>query len=84
MQVGGFYFFLGITMFFVGLILVILALFFTGQQRPLTDENGKSETRGVILIGPIPIVWGFGSRGRQIATALCLIVILSWVILILF
>jgi uncharacterized protein (TIGR00304 family) len=31
------------------------------------DESPKVESKGVILIGPIPIVWGYGARGWLIA-----------------
>jgi uncharacterized protein (TIGR00304 family) len=83
MQIGSSAFAIGLIVFLIGFFLVIFALFLRAQQPDTGFEKGRTRSKGVILLGPIPIVWGFGSRGRQIAAALCLIVILTWVVLFL-
>ncbi|UCE11156.1 MAG: DUF131 domain-containing protein [Candidatus Thorarchaeota archaeon] len=84
MQLSSSTFVLGLILFFIGFVLVLIALLLRAQQPVRDPRNGQTRSKGIILLGPIPIVWGFGTRGRQIATALCLIVIVMWVILFLF
>ncbi|MFW9957343.1 MAG: DUF131 domain-containing protein [Candidatus Odinarchaeota archaeon] len=43
----------------------------------------RSESKGVILIGPIPIVWGYGKKGWIIAGAVGLILLLTWFLIFL-
>ena len=43
------------------------------------DEKTQFESKGIVLIGPIPIVWGYGARGWIIAgiIAVALFIILT-------
>jgi uncharacterized protein (TIGR00304 family) len=64
----------GITLILIGFILVfigILASSFGGE--------GEVEGGGVIMIGPIPIVFGTG-RGATIAMLLAVILMVLWII----
>ncbi|MFX1331030.1 MAG: DUF131 domain-containing protein [Promethearchaeota archaeon] len=60
-------------------ILLVLAGCLT-KQRESPSEDVRRESKGVILIGPIPIVWGFGKRGWLVAGAIGVILILVWII----
>lgn len=49
-----------------------------------TDIGGakqRSESKGVILLGPIPIVWGYGKRGWIVAAVVAItlfLILLLW------
>lgn len=59
----------------IGLMLMIFGIFaiiagilshiMSSMEHP--ESEHKVESRGVILLGPIPIVWGYGKRGWIIA-----------------
>ncbi|TFG34257.1 DUF131 domain-containing protein [Candidatus Thorarchaeota archaeon] len=55
----------------ISIIFGILILCMAFMKMTNTSETGgyetKTESKGVILIGPIPIVWGYGKRGWLIA-----------------
>ncbi len=71
---------IGILILVAGLLLIVLGLFLRTREAEGSNKQ-KTKSRGIILIGPIPIVWGFGSKGRVIAIlaiALCLVV---WLLL---
>jgi uncharacterized protein (TIGR00304 family) len=72
---------LGWTLLIVGIVIVVLALFSTLAS----DEQGdrqRTKSRGFILIGPIPIVWGFGTRGWLVAGAIVATLVIIWLITI--
>ena len=70
---------LGIILIIVGFILIIIgAIYFfvsTNHKAPV-----QKESKGVILIGPIPIIWGFGEKGKIIGIILFVLVIAIWVL----
>jgi len=60
-------FFLGVALVFVGFVTLPWALgysFEAGEEAPTTEHGGAppTEVAGLILIGPIPIFFGRGSR----------------------
>jgi len=76
--------FIGFILIFVGAMLLVI-----GMTRRMAQSSGDGEqdrehkSRGVVLIGPIPIVWGFGNRGRLIMAVLFVLVMVVWLILFL-
>jgi len=71
---------LGWFLLFIGIILVCLYVF-SGMQESLPDEaETKTQSKGVILFGPIPIVWGYGKKGWMIAALLAVVFLLIWVV----
>ncbi|MFX1485378.1 MAG: DUF131 domain-containing protein [Promethearchaeota archaeon] len=64
--------FSGIILIFVGLILT----FRGGGEGPTTS---KTESKGIILIGPIPIVWGFGKK-TWLISAIGVVLILLFIV----
>jgi uncharacterized protein (TIGR00304 family) len=74
---------LGIILIMVGIILI-----FIGTAYLFTSANHKQavrkESKGVILIGPIPIIWGFGKKGKIIGIILFTLVIIAWILLFFF
>lgn len=79
MDLGGVYTF-GIVLVVVGIALIVLAIVLASKK----GSFGKSRTHaaGVIMIGPIPII--FGSDKRAVKLALILALVLSIVILVIY
>ena len=74
---------LGIILIIVGMMLIVIGMVFMLNSTS-RDQTLREESKGIILIGPIPFVWGFGKRGKLVAVILFLIIIFLWTILYLF
>ncbi|MFW9961036.1 MAG: DUF131 domain-containing protein [Candidatus Thorarchaeota archaeon] len=72
--------FIGWMLLIGGFALVVVALASAFLKRN-SEWEGSTESKGVILIGPIPIVWGYGKKGWIIAGAVGLILLLIWFML---
>jgi uncharacterized protein (TIGR00304 family) len=72
---------LGIALVFVGIILIVAALIRSSTSKAENDES-KVRGAGVILIGPIPII--FGTDKKAVKTILALALTLSIVILLIY
>jgi uncharacterized membrane protein len=71
---------LGLIVLIGGILLIALGFYLkmrSGEQ----SVGGQSESKGVILIGPIPIIWGFGPKGKIVALVAVTGLILVWVLL---
>ena len=66
----------GIAILVVGLLLIMIGMFLSSNR--MDSEDVHSKTRGVILIGPIPIVFG---SSRNIQILLCVFGIIATLIL---
>ena len=69
---------LGWMLLIIGIILVIVAVvsaFYEGE-----GSETRTQSKGVILLGPIPIVWGYGKKGWMIAGAVGVILCFLWII----
>ncbi|MFW9803514.1 MAG: DUF131 domain-containing protein [Candidatus Thorarchaeota archaeon] len=69
---------LGFLILGLGILLILAGCL--AMQRESSSEEVHRESKGVILIGPIPIVWGFGRRGWLVAGAIGVILLLIWII----
>jgi uncharacterized protein (TIGR00304 family) len=65
---------LGIVLIFVGILILMLSLWRAGE--------GRAEAGGVVIVGPVPIV--FGTSQRVAATVMVLAIVLTVVVLLLF
>ncbi|ALM76156.1 hypothetical protein TBCH5v1_2260 [Thermococcus barophilus] len=63
----------GIAMIFIGFLLVFIGTLMTAAGGEAEVEGG-----GVIMIGPIPIVFGT-QRGATLAMILAIILMLLWI-----
>ena len=68
----------GLLILGLGILLILAGCL--AMQRESSSEEVRRESKGVILIGPIPIVWGFGRRGWLVAGAIGVILLLIWII----
>ena len=81
MQLGVEFQILGIVLVIAGILLIIFgSIFLTKSPQEITSQR---ESKVVILIGPFPIVWGFGKRGKSIVIILFLVVITIWIVIFL-
>ena len=80
MQIGNYVQVIGILILVLGLLLIIIGMFASSNNDEL--KGIESDTRGIILLGPIPIILG---TSRRMQILLCFIgVVLTVIILILF
>lgn len=57
----------GIISIIIGTLIVCLVYTNSAHNSDIVGKQTKTENKGVILIGPIPIVWGYGKKGWLIA-----------------
>ena len=66
---------IGIFLIMIGIFLLLVSLIRAGGE-------GKAEAGGVVIIGPVPIV--FGSSQRVAAVTLALAIVLTALVLLLY
>lgn len=66
---------LGIVMLFLGLILIFIGSFIS-----FSEGTSKVEGGGVILIGPIPIIFGTSSKAAVLAAVLAVVIMILAII----
>ena len=69
---------LGWILLVIGIVLVLLSV-----VTAYTESEGhetQTKSKGVILLGPIPIVWGYGRKGWMITGAIGVILCVIWII----
>ncbi|MGY5879590.1 MAG: DUF131 domain-containing protein [Candidatus Thorarchaeota archaeon] len=69
---------LGWMLLIIGVILVFVAVISAFYESEGHETQTKS--KGIILLGPIPIVWGYGRKGWIIAGAVGVILCILWII----
>ena len=67
----------GIVVIFIGIILVVI-----GSALQSTSQNEEVHTGGVILIGPIPIIFGNDKSLIVGAMIFAVVIIILWYLLI--
>jgi len=72
---------IGIISIIIGILILCLAYAKTTHTSDMIRTHSKTESKGVILIGPIPIVWGYGKKGWLIAGVVGIILCIAAYIL---
>lgn len=71
---------LGWILLVIGILLVCLSAI-SGLRGSASEDNEiQTKSKGVIFLGPIPIVWGYGKKGWMIAGAIGIILVLIWIV----
>ena len=70
-----------IVLIVIGFILVLIGLVLFGRENECINGDAKSESKGIILLGPIPIVWGFSRNVKIIVGMIAVIVFVFTIIL---
>ncbi|MGC9118876.1 MAG: TIGR00304 family membrane protein [Thermoproteus sp.] len=73
---------LGMGLFLLGVFLMFLAFFLEATRRGEGDGGERAEAGGVVIIGPVPIV--FGSSQRIAKAVLILAIALTVLVLALY
>jgi uncharacterized protein (TIGR00304 family) len=71
--------FLGWILLILGIVFVMMALS-SAIHRKEQGEAQQTESKGFILIGPIPIIWGFGAKGWLIAGLVVVAIVIIWLV----
>ena len=66
----------GVILIFVGLAIVVLSMLFSDKRDRVKVKGG-----GVLMIGPIPIIFGSDAKWTSIAIVLATILVLVSVLL---
>jgi len=84
----------GVLMIFFGIVALVVAQFMDvgslGDRKTEMAYKGaevmpeKTRTAGVLLIGPIPIIWGSDDRSAMWATVAAMAVVVGMMIVLLF
>ncbi len=69
---------IGIVVILAGILVLFLATFFSTRSNEKKDGKERAEVRGggVVLIGPIPIIFGSDAKWASIAVVLAIILVL--------
>lgn len=62
----------GILVVFVGIAIILLATFLSAKK----DRNAKAQGGGVVMVGPIPIIFGSDAKWASIAAILAIMLII--------
>jgi len=80
MQLASDYYFIAMGLIVVGIVLILLGIFWRARTQ---QKDSEMKSKGIILLGPIPIVWGFGEKGKIVVVILFVCVILFYLLMIL-
>jgi uncharacterized protein (TIGR00304 family) len=68
----------GWILIFAGIILVCLYAISVTRESDVDGIETRTKSKGIIFLGPIPIVWGLGWKGWLIAAITMFILIILW------
>ncbi|EHP84929.1 TIGR00304 family membrane protein [Methanotorris formicicus] len=74
--------FLGMILIFIGFFVVTLGMILPSEKIEKTHEEDKKDIQysGIVMIGPIPIVFG-NSPGLMVLSVLILLAMMLWIFL---
>ncbi len=72
--------YLGWILLFIGILLVCLSVISASKDSESEDNETRIESKGIIFLGPIPIIWGYGKKGWMIAGAIGISFLLIWIV----
>ena len=65
-----------------GVVLVFLGFVLSSRSNENANEGVKRESKGIVFLGPIPLVWGYSRKTQGALFVILLVVFLSWYLLI--
>lgn len=71
---------LGWILLFIGILLVCLSAISAAKDSISEDNETRIESKGIIFLGPFPIIWGYGKKGWMIAGGIGIILLLIWIV----
>ncbi len=65
----------GMALIFIGIIIIAVATMYEAASASQQSQQGKVQAGGVIMIGPVPIIFGTSWRMAIIAIVLAIVLI---------
>ncbi|MFW9848694.1 MAG: DUF131 domain-containing protein [Candidatus Thorarchaeota archaeon] len=62
----------------LGIIIVLIGFFLMNRSAKNGESGTKMETKAIVFIGPIPLVWGFSRKTQGILCIVALAVLITW------
>ena len=78
MQTSGLIGIIGLSLVILGVLAILLGVASMMRQSDQGNTEVQRESKGIILLGPIPIVWGYGKKGWAFAVIVGIMLVLVW------
>ncbi len=72
-----------VGMITIGFILVALGMIQKFKNADDAGDSNQRTSKGILFIGPIPIVWGFSKRTQVVIFIVATSIVIAWLIWIL-
>lgn len=80
MQINGVFGSIGLSLVVLGLLVILLGVALMMRQSAQGNTEVQRESKGIILLGPIPIIWGYGKKGWAVAIIVGITLVLVWLV----
>ena len=80
MQISSLFDIIGLLLVVIGILAILLGVTRMMRQSDQGNTEVQRKSKGIILLGPIPIVWGYGKKGWAVAIIVGIILILVWLV----
>ncbi len=80
MQISGLFDIIGLLLVAIGILAILLGVARMMRQSDQGNTEIQRKSKGIILLGPIPIVWGYGKKGWAVAIIVGIMLILVWLV----
>lgn len=71
---------IGLSLIVLGILAIFLGVVLLMRQSDQGNTEVQRESKGIILLGPIPIVWGYGKKGWAVAIIAGIMLVLVWLV----
>ncbi|MCK4279012.1 MAG: DUF131 domain-containing protein [Candidatus Thorarchaeota archaeon] len=80
MQIDGVFGIIGLSLVILGFLVILLGVALMMRLSAQGNTKVQRESKGIILLGPIPIIWGYGKKGWAVAIIVGITLILVWLV----
>jgi len=78
LQIDSLFGIIGLSLIILGILTIVLGMILIMRESDQGNTEVHRESKGIILLGPIPIVWGYGKKGYAVAIIVGMILVLVW------
>jgi uncharacterized protein (TIGR00304 family) len=78
MQIDSLFGIIGLSLVILGILVILLGMTLMMRESDQGNTEASRESKGIILLGPIPIVWGYGKKGWAVAIMVGIMLALVW------
>ncbi|MEE8181869.1 MAG: DUF131 domain-containing protein [Candidatus Thorarchaeota archaeon] len=78
MQIDSLFGIMGLSLIILGILAILLGMILMTRESDQGNTEAHRESKGIILLGPIPIVWGYGKKGYTVAIIVGMMLVLAW------